>query len=294
MDIIFEDFVKYVRELPFVGRLLEKRPKVAVLRLSGVIADQARHRQGLSYHKYSKLIDKAFEKGGVVAVALVVNSPGGSPAQSALIAGLIRQLSEEKDIPVYAFVEDVAASGGYWLVCAADEIYAQESSIVGSIGVIAASFGFENLIKRYDVRRRVHTSGKDKSFLDPFLPESEKDVTRLKALQKDIHQSFKDWVEERRGDKLKGTNKDLFEGQFWTAGPALEKGLIDGLGDVRSVMQEKFGEKVKLVPFSPEGSLVQSFLPVRGEGLTDDLKALLPQALLNEIEDRALWGRYGL
>ncbi len=270
--------------LPLVGRFFEKRPKVAVLRLAGVIADSSMRRQGLSHQKFSKLIDKAFDKADK-AVALVINSPGGAPAQSSLIASHIRRRAEETELPVYAFVEDVAASGGYWLACAADEIYAQETSIVGSIGVISSGFGFEDFIERYGIKRRVHTAGKNKSFLDPFVPEKESDVKRLLALQKDMHKAFVAWVKDRRGKRLKGTDKVLFDGEFWLAGAAMEKGLIDDVGDLHSVMQDKFGEKVNLIPLSAEKKLSIPFITSKIEGL---------EAALDTLDNRSVWSRYGL
>lgn len=274
--------------LPVIGELFEPRPKVAVLRLSGVIAESTR-KQTLSHHKLSPLIEEAFETHNAKAVALVINSPGGSPAQSALIARHIRKLSDDKDLPVMAFVEDVAASGGYWLACAADEIYAQDVSIIGSIGVISASFGFQELIARYGVERRVHTSGGQKSFLDPFLPEKPADIKRLKDIQKDLHQIFIDWVETRRADKLNGTKKDLFEGQFWTAGDAKDKGLIDAVGDLRSVAREKFGEDVKFVELAPSRGLLAGLLG-------GDIRNAFPGAddLIESAEHRAIWARFGL
>lgn len=272
-------------EVPVVGGFFKPKPKVSVIRLSGVIADAVMRRQTISYHKYEKLIEDAFDVHKLKAVALVINSPGGSAAQSSLIAGHIRRLAEEKEVPVYAFVEDVAASGGYWLACAADEIYAQEVSIVGSIGVISTSFGFQELIERYGVERRVHTAGTDKSFLDPFLPEKPADVKRLKDVQKDLHEAFIDWVTERRADKLKGEDKTLFEGQFWTAGTALKKGVIDALGDARSVAREKFGEDIKFVEFGPEKKFLSGLL---GTDIS------LPEDTVEALETRAIWSRYGL
>ena len=180
--------------LPLIGGLLKPKPRVSVIRLSGVIADSGPGRGGISHHRYEKSIFYAFEEFDLQAVLLVINSPGGSPAQSSLIGDQIRRLSEEKEVPVYAFVEDVAASGGYWLACAADEIYANETSIVGSIGVISASFGFKDVIEKYGIERRVHTSGKNKSFMDPFKDEKPADVKRLKGIQWELHETFIGWV----------------------------------------------------------------------------------------------------
>lgn len=282
----------FIRGLPVVGPMLEPCEKVAVIRFAGVIADASISKKGISYHRYAKAIDKAFDKGGVKAVALVINSPGGSAAQTSLIAGHIRQRAEEKEIPVFAFVEDVAASGGYWLACAADEIYAQESSIVGSIGVISASFGFEDLIEKYGIHRRLYTSGDQKSFLDPFSPEKKEDIARLKAIQKEIHQAFIDWVTERRGDVLKASDKDVFDGSFWTAGPAQERGLINGLGDVRSVMRARFGDEVKFAEATPDKGLPVPvpFIGKLQAGMADGFS----DELVDTLETRAVWARYGL
>lgn len=282
---------EYVRYIPFIGEKLEKSDKVAVLRMGGVIADSAMMRRaGISAKKFDEAIEAAFKASNLKAVALVINSPGGAPAQCSLISSKIRKLSEEKEVPVFAFVEDVAASGGYWLSCIGDEIYAQESSIVGSIGVISSGFGLDEFIKRYDVSRRIHTSGRDKSFLDPFKPEKPEDVSRLKSLQENIHQSFKDWVHERRGSRLNGRDEDLMEGAFWTGKDALEHGLIDGIGDVYGIMRQRYGEKIRLVDYSPEKkSLLSSLLPFGGGEAALDMGAIIEVA-----EERAAWNRFGL
>ncbi len=278
-----------MQELPYVGGLFVPKDKVAVIRMAGVIADSAMMRRaGINHQKFKKIIEDAFECSGAKAVALVINSPGGAPAQCSLISAQIHHLSEEKEIPVYAFVEDVAASGGYWLACCGEKIYAQNSSIVGSIGVISAGFGLDEFIKRYDVKRRIHTSGKDKSFLDPFKPERAEDVARLKEIQSGIHEDFKDWVKSRRGEKLNGSDSDLMEGAFWTGADALEKGLIDDIGDMTSIMKEMFGEDVKFREFGPEKRWLPS-LPFAGE----DMKADLISEALNVAEERAYWTRFG-
>ncbi|MCB1721083.1 MAG: S49 family peptidase [Alphaproteobacteria bacterium] len=273
--------------LPIIGWLLKPKPRVSILRLSGVIADSGPGRGGISHHKYEKFITDAFDEFDLQAVLLVINSPGGSPAQSALIGDHIRRLSEEKEVPVYAFVEDVAASGGYWLAAAADEIYANETSIVGSIGVISAGFGFKDLIDKYGVERRVHTSGKNKSFLDPFTEEKPADVKRLKAIQGELHETFIRWVKERRGKKLKGKDEELFDGSFWTAKTALDLGLVDGFGEAKKFAKAKFGEKIKFVELGPEKKLVSSLL---GSGM----KSSLAEDAIEAIETKAIWGRYGL
>ncbi|NCO03520.1 MAG: S49 family peptidase [Alphaproteobacteria bacterium] len=284
---------KYLSTVPYIGSAFKMKPMVSVVRMAGVIADSSQMKKaGISYQKFSKLLDKAFDVPDLKALALVINSPGGAPVQCALISSQIRKLSEEKEVPVYAFVEDVAASGGYWLACSGDKIFAQKSSIVGSIGVISASFGLDEFIKKYGISRRVYTSGKDKSFLDSFLPEKPNDILRLKKLQAGIHEDFKNWVKDRRGDVLKGSDKDLMEGAFWTGADALDKGLIDDIGDVSGVMKEMFGEDTKFIEFAPDKKWLPSFLPfgaarssLHGDVIIDALDA---------IETRGFWARYGL
>jgi serine protease SohB len=280
-----------LKDLPFIGKYLEKKQRVSVIRFSGIIADDGRRKSGISYHKYHEIIDKAFER-AQVAVALVINSPGGSPAQCELIGNHIRRLAHEKEIPVIAFVEDVAASGGYWLACSANAIYAQNTSIVGSIGVISAGFGFEEMIGKWGMKRRVYTSGKDKSFLDSFAPEKERDVTRLKDLQKDIHATFIDWVKERRGSRIHADDEDIFEGAFWTAGQALDYGLIDGIGNVYSYMNESFGKKVKFVEFAPDKRFLSRLPFVSAQAGTGiDISA---SAVIDALETENHWNRFGL
>jgi len=253
-------------------------------------------RTGLSLARLAPQIERAFAVPRVKAVALSINSPGGSPVQSSLIARRIRQLASEKNVPVVAFAEDVAASGGYWLACAADEIYADASSILGSIGVIASSFGFAEAIERIGVKRRIYTAGEHKSMLDPFQPENADDVERLKAIQAEIHEGFQAWVRERRGDRLRGTPAELFSGEFWTGKRALELGLIDGIDDLRSAMRRRFGDDVRLRVIGGERSWLRRRL-VSGSGL-DDVPALLPASwaddLLAAVETRLWWNRFGL
>ncbi|MBD3664466.1 S49 family peptidase [Sulfitobacter aestuariivivens] len=263
------------RWLPF----LKSDPTVAVIRLSGVIGTQGR--AALNDVTLAPIIEKAFSKGKPVAVALQINSPGGSPVQSSLIGARIRRLAAEKDVPVIAFVEDVAASGGYWLAAAADEIYGDPSSIVGSIGVISASFGVHEFIKEHGVERRVYTAGKSKSMLDPFRPENPEDVARLKALLEDIHGNFIDHVKERRGDKLT-TDQDLFTGEIWLAKRAAELGLIDGVGHLQTVMKDRFGDKVKFKRYGTKKGLLSRF----GMEMMQDAAHL--------IEERAAYARFGL
>jgi len=222
------------------------------------------------------LIEKAFSKGKPKAVALAINCPGGSPAQSALIAARIRRLSDEKSVPVYAFCEDVAASGGYWLATAADEIYVDDNSIMGSIGVISASFGFHEVLQKHGVERRVHTAGTDKSMLDPFRPERAEDIVRLKKFQKQIHDNFIAQVILRRGEKLKG--KSLFTGEIWIGQKSVENGLSDGVAHLAPKMKEIFGDKVKFRTFGQKKSFMSK----------------ITGSVINQIEDRALWARFGL
>jgi serine protease SohB len=266
-------------------------PVVPVLRFDGVIGAAVPLRRGLSLAGTAKLIQRAFDTRNARAVAIIVNSPGGSPSQSHLIFQRIRQLSAEKNIPVFAFVEDIGASGGYMLACAADEIIADVYSLVGSIGVVGGSFGFEKLIDKLGIERRLYTSGERKAMLDPFLPERPEDVKRLKAIQKDIHERFIALVKERRGAKLKGADKTLFSGEFWTAANALELGLIDNIGDLRSFLRSRYGDKVRTPLISAEKSWLGRRLPGLG-------KVELPSGLADEaisaLEERAIWSRYGL
>jgi signal peptide peptidase SppA len=264
---------------------------VPVVRLSGVIANGGLlGGRSLSIGSVAPLLRRAFETRGAKAVALSLNSPGGSPVQSALIAQRIRLHAREKGLPVIAFVEDVAASGGYWLACAADEIIADPSSIVGSIGVISAGFGFQDLIARIGVERRVHTSGENKSMLDPFRPEQPEDVERLKRLQAEIHEGFKDWVRERRGPRLKADESLLFTGEFWTARRGLEYGLVDGFGELRATLQQRYGDKVRLPVIGPRRRLLARFGLNTGIGALDNIGS----ATLAALEERALWQRFGL
>jgi serine protease SohB len=263
-------------------------PVVPVVRLSGVIGAAVPLRPGLTLAGIAKTLDKAFGTWGARAVALAVNSPGGSPSQSHLIFQRIRQLSLEKNIPVIAFVEDVGASGGYMLSCAADEIVADVYSMVGSIGVLGGGFGFDKMIEKIGVERRLYTSGDRKAMLDPFLPEKPEDVKRLKAIQKDIHERFIALVKERRGTRLNGADKALFSGEFWTAQNALELGLIDRIGDLRSTLRERYGDKVRTPLISAERTFFGRRLP--------GLDAMAPSAaeLISALEERAWWSRYGL
>lgn len=278
-----------------LSRLLPKflrrsRVVIPVVRLHGAIVAS---KNGLSLANLSTALEKAFAKKTVKAVALSINSPGGSPVQSALIHDRIRQLAVKNDIPVLVFCEDVAASGGYWLATAGDEIYANPMSVVGSIGVIAAGFGFVGTIDKLGIERRVYTAGKNKSILDPFRPEVKDDIERLKQLQGDIHSVFIEQVRSRRGDKLKDDNGDMFTGAFWTGTRALEMGLVDGLGNMHDILQKKFGPEVELKLYERSGGLLAKLGLPRGQlaaNVTDGLSA----DVIETLETRALWQRYGL
>jgi serine protease SohB len=261
--------------LPF----MKNPPLVSVVRLSGAIGMAGRG--VLNDQVLAPVLERAFRKGKPKAVALEINSPGGSPVQSSLIGARIRRLAEEHDVPVYAFVEDVAASGGYWLAAAADEIWADDSSVLGSIGVISAGFGAHVLLARQGVERRVYTAGNSKSMLDPFRPEKPEDVERLKGLLEDIHQNFIDHVTTRRGSRLT-TETDLFTGEVWLARRAKELGLIDGVGHLKPKMQELFGKKVQFARYGVRRPIWSRF------------GASLAQDALAGIEERAAYARFGL
>jgi signal peptide peptidase SppA len=272
-------------------------PVVAVLRLSGVIGGRDLLGGRLTLSGVASSIEQAFKIGGLKAVALAINSPGGSPVQSAFIYKRIRALATEKMVKVYAFCEDVAASGGYMLALSADEIYADESSIVGSIGVISAGFGFQDVLEKIGVERRVHATGDAKDMLDPFRPERPKDVEHLKALQQDVLRSFTGMVKERRGTRLNGPEDKLFSGLFWAGEEALKLGLIDGLGDLRTVMRRKYGEDVKLRVIGAERSWLRRQLSSARSGpleLPSLLKGGFADELIAAIEARSLWSRFGL
>lgn len=263
--------------LPFVKTV----PHVAVIRLQGPIGAVRPGGAGLTDAALAPLIERAFRRGKPVAVALVVNSPGGSPVQSSLIAARIRRLAEERGVPVHAFVEDVAASGGYWLACAADDIWADATSVIGSIGVISAGFGFAGLIDRYGVERRVHTAGGAKSFLDPFRPEKPEDIERLRAILEPMHDAFKAHVTARRGARL-STGRDLFTGDIWAGQQAVDLGLIDGIAHMVPKLKALYGDKVRLVPYG----LRRPWFRRIGMDAAG--------AVIAAAEERALWARYGL
>lgn len=267
-------------------------PVIPVMRLSGPIGAVMPLRTGLAMAGVAPMLERAFSMPGARAVALVINSPGGSAAQSHLIFRRIRAYAEEKNLPVFAFVEDAAASGGYMIACAADEIFADPTSIVGSIGVVSASFGFDRLIERIGVERRVHTAGTNKAMLDPFQPEKPEDVERLKDLQRRIHEVFVGLVRSRRGAKLDEANGDLFSGAFWVGAEALNLGLVDGLGDIRTVLRQRFGEKVRLRVIEPaRPSLLARLLGRRSPGQSSLID---PAEVVGVLEERAAWSRLGL
>ena len=276
-----------------------RTPVVPVLRLQGVIGMATPLRPGLSLAAVAGALERAFTISKTPAVAIAINSPGGSPVQSSLILNRLRQLAEEKKKKVHVFCEDVAASGGYYLALAGDEIYADASSIVGSIGVISAGFGLDKAIGRLGIERRVYTSGESKGSLDMFQPENDDDIARLKALQRDVHDIFIGAVKERRAGRLKGSDAEMFSGAFWSAGKALELGLIDGVGDLRLRMREVYGPKVQLkpVPIGGGGLLAR----LRRSPAAGDASLALPGAglaiaedLVSAIEARAHWSRFGL
>ncbi|MHC8508541.1 MAG: S49 family peptidase [Rhodospirillales bacterium] len=293
-------FRRALRLMP-IQRFRDPPPVASMVRLTGVITGSGLLRTGLSAEAVEPLLRRAFTLPNAACVALVINSPGGSPAQSELIGRRIRALAREHDVPVIAFCEDAAASGGYWLALAADEIFAMPSSIVGSIGVVSAGFGFEGLIEKIGVERRMHTAGERKRMLDPFRAEREDDVEHLKNIQSEIHEAFKAWVRERRGARLKADEAEAFSGAFWTGAKALEMGLIDGVGDMRGVLRERLGERVRIRHVRAKRSFFQS---LRGGNSAAAAAAAAPGAgaragdwaggLIAAAEERLTWNRLGL
>jgi signal peptide peptidase SppA len=265
----------------------KKPPVFPLVRLEGLIAARAGPFGGLSLESAAPLLERAFSLKRAPAVFLAINSPGGSPVQSALIANRIRALAEEKQKRVVAICEDAAASGGYWIACAADEIIADPASILGSIGVISSGFGFQEAIGRLGVERRLRTAGTEKSLNDPFSPQRPEDVARLEALLDELHGEFKAWVRARRGAMLKAPEEELFTGRFWTGRRALELGLCDGLGDARAEVKRRFGEAAKLLAIGARRRRFPfSLLPGAGAALAEGLAAA--------AEERAAWARLGL
>jgi signal peptide peptidase SppA len=269
-----------------------KRPLVAVVRMTGVIGTGLPFRPGLSLHAVAPVLERAFGLSRLDAVALVVNSPGGSAVQSHLIFRRIRDLAEEKGVPVFVFVEDMAASGGYMIACAGDEIFADPSSLVGSIGVIYAAFGLDRLLERFGVERRVHTQGERKAMLDPFRPENHLDVARLEEIQARVHQMFTQLVRERRGAQLRSGPDELFSGAIWSGHEGVDLGLVDAIGDLRGVMRQRFGDKVRLKAVSsPPASLLSRLFRRREPSVGALFNA---DEAIAALEDRLAWARWGL
>lgn len=269
---------------------------VPVVRLSGVIGAVTPLRPGMMLAGVAKTLERAFAVDNAKAVALVVNSPGGSPVQSRQIYLRIRQLSREKEIPVLVFVEDVAASGGYMIACAGDEIFCDPSSIMGSIGVVGGSFGFTELMRKIGVERRLYTAGEHKATLDPFLPENPDDVARLKAIQREIHATFIELVKASRGERLKGTDDLLFTGEYWAGERSVALGLADAIGDLRSTLRARFGEKVATPVIAPSTGLLSGLLGRKaGAGTLTSLDgmAAMPDELISALETRAIWAKFG-
>ena len=266
-------------------RFFSKDINIPTLRLTGVIGQAGIARSGLTIAGIEKLVDKLFSDKKAPAVALIINSPGGSPTQSSLIAEKIINLGKEKNKTVYAFVEDVAASGGYWLACAADEIYLDLNSIVGSIGVISPGFGFVDLIKKIGVERRVYTSGKSKSFLDPFKEEKKEDIDRLQSIQEQIHENFIEYVKSRRGSKLLSSEEnEIFSGLFWVGKKGVDLGLADGIGSINQIIREKYGNKAKIKIIDQKKSFLQKRLS----------SSINNNDIINRLEEMVMWSRYGL
>ena len=267
--------------------IFKKKTVVPHVRLTGVIGSAGRFKQGMDLAGQQDILKKAFSLKKISHVAISINSPGGSPVQSHLIYSYIRELAIKKKVKVLIFAEDVAASGGYLISCAGDEIYANSSSIIGSIGVISASFGFKDLIQKIGVERRVYTAGKNKSTLDPFVEEKEEDIKRLKSIQLELHDDFIKVVETSRGSKLKDPEKNnIFTGEFWTGKTALKLGLIDGIGNADQVLKQKFGDKVVIKKFEKQKSFIAKKLSSSIQDPVD--------SLANILEEKSMWQKFGL
>ena len=277
------------------ARLRRGTAVVPVVRLSGVIGAVTPLRPGMSLAGVARTLERAFATKNAKAVALVINSPGGSPVQSRQIYLRIRQLAAEKKLPVLVFVEDVAASGGYMIACAGDEIFCDPSSILGSIGVVGGSFGFQELIKKVGVERRLYTAGAHKAMLDPFLPENPDDVARVKALQREIHAIFISLVKESRGSRLKGAEDVLFTGEYWAGETSISLGLADAIGDLRSTLKARYGDKVSTPVIAPSTGMLSGLLGRRSAGTLASLEALpgLPEEVISALETRAIWAKFG-
>src|SRR5271169_6143858 len=286
---------KFMEWMP--ARLRRGTAVVPVVRLSGLIGAVTPLRPGMSLAGTARMLERAFATKNAKAVALVINSPGGSPVQSRQIYLRIRQLAVEKQLPVLVFVEDVAASGGYMIACAGDEIFCDPSSILGSIGVVGGSFGFQELIKKIGVERRLYTAGDHKAMLDPFLPENRDDVARLKALQREIHAIFIALVKQSRGSRLKGAGEVLFTGEYWAGETSISLGLADAIGDLRSTLRARYGDKVKMPVIAPASGMLSGLLGRRsaGAGALASLEGFagLPDELISALESRAIWAKFG-
>ena len=265
--------------------IFKKKIIIPHLKLSGVIGNVGKFKQGIDFSGQEEIISKAFSVKKAPCVAITINSPGGSPVQSHLIYSFIREHAKKNKKKVIVFAEDVAASGGYLIACAGDEIYANSSSIIGSIGVIYSSFGFTELIKKIGVERRVHTAGKNKSTLDPFLDEKKEDIERLKNIQLDLHKDFIDVVEKSRSSKLKNSEVELFSGEFWSGRKAKELGLIDEIGNASQVLKDKFGEDVIIKKFEKSKSWLSRKLSSSNDNIDQ---------LANILEEKSVWQKYGL
>ena len=271
----------------------KKKKIVPVISLSGIIGNIGGLRNGITISSVEDLLEKAFKIKNSTAVSVIINSPGGSPAQSSLIYKRIKKLAKKNNSKVFFFIEDVAASGGYYIACAGDEIYADENSVVGSIGVIYTGFGFDKLIKKYGVERRIFTTGKYKSILDSFQKQKLSDVKKLKSIQKEIFENFKNIVLKSRIKKINKKNKDIFSGSFWTGKEAVKLGLIDGIGDLKTIMEKKFGEKIKYIPIKPKKSFLKGILSKSfyAKDLVDTKKII--NDMMSHMESRNIWSRYG-
>ena len=278
-------------------RLRRGAAVVPVVRLSGLIGAVTPLRPGMSLAGVARTLERAFSMKNAKAVALAINSPGGSPVQSRQIYLRIRQLAAEKKLPVLVFVEDVAASGGYMIACAGDEIFCDPSSIMGSIGVVGGSFGFQDLIKRIGVERRLYTAGEHKGMLDPFLPENPDDVARIKAIQREIHALFIALVKQSRGARLKGTDDVLFTGEYWAGETSVSLGLADAIGDLRSTLRARYGDKVVTPLVAPSSGLLSGLLGRKSAGAGTlaslDGFAGLPDEVISALESRAIWAKFG-
>ncbi|GLR98118.1 MULTISPECIES: S49 family peptidase [Bradyrhizobium] len=286
---------KLMQYLP--ARFRPGTPVVPVVRLSGVIGAVTPLRPGLTLAGIARVLERAFSYRHAKAVALVINSPGGSPVQSRQIYLRIKQLAAEKKLPVLVFVEDVAASGGYMIACAGDEIICDPSSILGSIGVVGGSFGFQEAIRRLGIERRLYTAGEHKAMLDPFLPENPDDVAKLKSIQREIHRIFISLVKDSRGARLKGADETLFTGEYWAGDSAIALGLADGIGDLRSTLRARYGEKVLTPVIAQPTGLLSGLLGRKspGAGQLSALESMagLPDELISAVETRAIWAKFG-